>query len=177
MRHLLGSVACVGMAAFCVGCEVHEYRERPVYVERHVEVAPDVEVVEVEPAPEERVYVYEVGYPPGCYVYNGFYWYGGRRYEHDVFVTRVVNVNIREHRYVNIVENRRAGERIEVQHRQQFAAVHHDAPGHDSSQLASQRYGSEYSSTGQPRKKVPARVKRDDSARHEQPVPNNHSPQ
>jgi hypothetical protein len=93
-------------------------------VETAVVAGPGVEVIEVEPAPMDRVYVYEVGYPPGCYVYGDYYYYNGYRYPHDVFVRQVVTVNIRENRYVNVEENRRAGVRIEEQHRQEFAVNH-----------------------------------------------------
>ena len=78
---------------------------------------PGVEVVSVEPAPVERVYIYDEGYPPGCYFYGGYYWYGGYRYEHDVFVHRYVEVNVREHRYVNVEENRRYGHQMEQHQR------------------------------------------------------------
>jgi hypothetical protein len=113
------------------GCVVYE-RPRPVavveqpapVVEETVVTGSGVEVIEVEPAPEERVYVYDPGYPPGVYFYNGFYWYGGYRYEHDVFVNRYVVVNIREHRYVNVEENRRSGVQIEQEHRRAFAVNH-----------------------------------------------------
>ncbi len=120
-----GGISVVGLLT--AGCVVYEQPrpvavvERPVVVDQPVVVEPGVEVVEVEPAPEDRVYVYEVGYPPGVYVYGGFYYYNGQRYEHDVFVNRVVTVNIRENRYVNVEENRRAGRQIEAQHREQYA--------------------------------------------------------
>jgi hypothetical protein len=86
--------------------------------------APGVEVIDVEPAPEERVYVYDPGYPPGCYFYNGFYWYGGYRYPHDVFINRYVTVNVRERRFINVEENRRQGVQIEARHRTEFAQNH-----------------------------------------------------
>jgi hypothetical protein len=125
MPKLMSKVVAVSLLGVLgTGCVVYE-RPRPVaVVAEPVVVEPGVEVIEVEPAPEERVYVYEVGYPPGCYVYGGFYYYGGHRYEHDVFVNRVVTVNIRENRYVNVEENRRSGVQIEAQHRQAFAVNH-----------------------------------------------------
>jgi hypothetical protein len=128
----VGIVFAAGiLVTTAMGCVVYE-RPRPVavverpapVVEETVVVGPGVEVIDVEPAPEERVYVYDTGFPPGVYFYNGFYWYGGYRYEHDVFVNRYVVVNIREHRYVDVEENRRAGVRIEAEHRQAFAVNH-----------------------------------------------------
>jgi hypothetical protein len=82
---------------------------------------PGVEVIDVEPAPVERVYIYDPGYPPGTYYYNGYYYYGGYRYERDVFVHRYVEVNVREHRYADARENREAGRRIEESHRTEYA--------------------------------------------------------
>jgi hypothetical protein len=82
---------------------------------------PGVEVIQVEPAPTERVYVYDPGYPPGVYLYNDYYWYGGYRYPRDVFINQYVAENIRENRYVNVEENRRMGQQIEAQHRAEFA--------------------------------------------------------
>jgi hypothetical protein len=115
-----GTFSVLGL--FASGCVVYE-RPRPVVTEAVV-VGPGVEVVEVEPAPEDRVYVYDEGYPPGVYFCGGFYWYGGQRYEHDVFVRDVVVVNIREGRYRNVEENRRQGQQIEAQHRQAYAVNH-----------------------------------------------------
>lgn len=105
------------------GCVVHEYAPapEPVVVERPIVTGPGVEVIEVEPAPVERVYIYEPGYPPGTYYCDGYYWYGGYRYERDVFVERVVVVNVRERRYVDVEENRRIGGRVEIRHREEFA--------------------------------------------------------
>ena len=37
-----------------------------------------------------------------AYLWGGFYYYGGYRYHHDVFVHRYVEVNVHEHRYVNV---------------------------------------------------------------------------
>src|SRR6185312_14027597 len=86
------------LSVLSVGCVIRETPRETVVREEVVVGDPVV----VEPAPVERVYVYERGYPPGTYVYGGYYYYGGRRYERDVFVTKVVNVNIRENRYVNV---------------------------------------------------------------------------
>lgn len=111
------------------GCVVYEQPRPVAVVEQPVVVGPGVEVIEVEPAPADRVYVYEEGYPPGVYFCNGFYWYNGYRYQHDVFVDRVVTVNIRENRYIDVEENRRAGQQIEIQHRQEYAVNHGQRPG------------------------------------------------
>jgi hypothetical protein len=94
-----------------------------------VEVAPEPAPVVVDggvyvdvlPPPEERVYVYDPGYPPGCFVYGGYYYYGGYRYPHDVFINRVVNVNVHENRYVNIEENRRQVEVIRVRQQADYS--------------------------------------------------------
>lgn len=158
MRTVLASVVCASAAILTTGCTVHTYsrpvvvERRPVVVEeRHVvtadvavepetpviEAAPgDVLRIDVEPAPAERVYVYDEGYPPGCYLYGGFIYYGGYRYHREVFVERYVRVNIREHRYVNVVENRRAGHVIEERHRTEYVkyGAHHDS--HPSVQRA-----------------------------------------
>src|SRR3954466_8434857 len=97
MRIALASVVCSSVAML-TGCTVHhrEYvveERRPVVVERRVVERPVVEAdvyvepeapvivdaaptevirIDVEPAPIERVYVYEPGYPPGCYFFGGF---------------------------------------------------------------------------------------------------------
>lgn len=89
----------------------------PPDVQGPVIEGPGVEVVEVEPPPVQRVYVYDVGYPPGCYFYNNYYWYGGYRYQRNVFINRYVTVNIRERRFVNAEENRRRGGQIEQHQR------------------------------------------------------------
>jgi hypothetical protein len=83
------------------------YQPAPVAVEGPVFEAPGVVLIDVEPPPYERVYVYDPGYPPGCYLYGGFYYYGGYRYPHDVFINRYVTVNVTQNRYVNVEENRR----------------------------------------------------------------------
>lgn len=121
----------LALLGLCVlnGCVVYDERPRRVvyveergpYVQETVIDGPGVHIVEIEPAPVDRVYVYEVGYPPGCYFYGGFFWYGGRYYDRTVFIDRVVNVNVRENRYVNVEENRRVGAQIEAQHRESFA--------------------------------------------------------
>jgi len=82
---------------------------------------PSVVLIDVEPAPPDRVYVYDPGFPPGTYFYGGFYYYGGYRYPHDVFINRYIVVNVRERRYANVEENRRAATPIIEQHRAQYA--------------------------------------------------------
>lgn len=112
--------------ALCAGCTVYT-RPEPVVVESDppsygpVVEGPGVEIIEVEPAPVERVYVYDPGYPPGTYFYHGYYYYGGYRYERDVFVHRYVEVNVREHRYADADENRMSGRRFEEAHRAEYA--------------------------------------------------------
>jgi len=154
MRIAFASVVCASAAVLSAGCVTHVH-DHPVYVERHpvvvesraeVVVEPETPVIEasptevlridVEPAPVERVYVYEPGYPPGTYLYGGFYYYGGYRYHHDVFIHRYVEVNVREHRYVNVVENRRLGHVVEERHRTEYVKYgsHHDS--HPSVQRA-----------------------------------------
>ncbi|MBI3820328.1 MAG: hypothetical protein HY286_16680 [Planctomycetes bacterium] len=93
---------------------------QPVY-EVPVFTGPGVEIIEIEPAPVERVYIYERGFPPGCYLYNNYYWYNGYRYEHDVFIERHVTVNIRENRYVNVQENKSKIVQIRKEHEDTFA--------------------------------------------------------
>jgi hypothetical protein len=158
MRTVLASVVCASAAMLTTGCTVHTYsrpvvvERRPVVVEeRHVVQADVVEPetpvivdaaptevlrIDVEPAPAERVYVYDEGYPPGCYLYGGFIYYGGYRYHRDIFVERVVRVNVREHRYVNVVENRRAGHVIEERHRTEFVKYGAHHASHPSVQRA-----------------------------------------
>jgi hypothetical protein len=94
----------------------------PPVVEEPVVTGPGVVLIDVEPPPEERVYVYDPGFPPGVYFYGDYYWYNGYRYPRDVFVDRYVAVNVRENRFIDVEENRRMGQRIEVQHRQDYAA-------------------------------------------------------
>ena len=96
---------------------------QPVVVEPVVS-GPGVELVEVEPAPPDRVYVYDPGFPPGVYWYGGYYWYDGYRYPHDLFIHNYVERNRAEHRYFDQSENRRMSSRIEEEHRQRFAVDH-----------------------------------------------------
>jgi hypothetical protein len=126
MRIALTSAVCALMAFLSVGCVV-----RPIEVVR-AEPAPSMpvgEVIIVEPMPVERVYIYDRGYPPGTYVWNGYYYYGGYRYERNVFVQRVVNVNIQKNVYVNVVDNRQRGRQIEETHRRDFENHHGSGPG------------------------------------------------
>ncbi|MGO8702714.1 MAG: hypothetical protein ACLQVA_02765 [Candidatus Brocadiia bacterium] len=106
------------ISLLCGGCTIEGPRVRFVAPQPAVVVTGDVEFVE--PPPDDRVYIYDAGYPPGCYVYGGFYFYEGHRYTRDVFVRDIVTVNIRENRYVNVAENRKAGERIKVQHATEY---------------------------------------------------------
>jgi hypothetical protein len=138
MRLVLASIVCASVALLCGGCVVYsqpavvaEPVQEPV-AEGPVIEGPGVIVIEQEPPPVERVYVYDPGYPPGAYFYGGYYYYGGYRYERDVFVTRYVNVNVRERRYVNVNENRSAGRHIEERHRTEFAQTGgvRSAPNH-----------------------------------------------
>jgi hypothetical protein len=115
MRIALASVFCPFLSLLSVCCVVSG-GGGGVPVERE-EIG---EVVEVQPAPVERVYVYEAGYPPGTYLYDGYYYYGRHRYERNVFITKVVNVNIQKNRYVNVTENRRTGQQIEQKHRTEY---------------------------------------------------------
>ena len=105
----LSCVVCGSLALLSAGCII---REGPP--------PRQVVVVEEEPPPAERVYIYEEGYPPGAYRYGDYYYYEGRRYERDVFITRVVNVNIRERRYINVEENRRISREVEYEHVVQY---------------------------------------------------------
>lgn len=119
-------VICIA-GLLTTGCVVYEQpRPATVVVAQPVVTGPGVEVIEVEPAPAERVYIYEPGYPPGVYFCDDYYWYNGYRYPHDVFVNQYVVVNVRENRYIDVEENRRVGQQIEVQHRQQYAAKQYD---------------------------------------------------
>jgi hypothetical protein len=95
-----------------------------------VVVDPSVVVIDVEPDPVARVYVYDPGFPPGVYFYGGFYYYGGYRYPHDVFIHSYVEVNVREHRFADPRENRERAQSIEAQHRRDYAA-HADHAGHN----------------------------------------------
>jgi hypothetical protein len=79
--------------------------------------------IDVEPAVDQRVYVYDAGFPPGTYLYGDYYWYGGYRYPQAVFLNSYVAVNLRGGRFVDVAANRRAGVTIEAQHRSAFAAT------------------------------------------------------
>jgi len=99
--------------------------EEPVYEEPVAEgpviEGPGVVVIDVEPDPIYRVYVYDPGFPPGIYFYDGFYYYSGYRYEHDIFINRYVTVNIREHRYIDVDENRRLGRAMEQRQHEEYS--------------------------------------------------------
>lgn len=97
--------------------------EQPVVAGPVVD-APGVEVIQVEPAPEVRVYVYDPGYPPGVYFYGDYYWYRGYRYPHDVFINRYVVVNVRERRFVDVEQNRRMGQQLAARQRVAYANTH-----------------------------------------------------
>jgi hypothetical protein len=135
MRIAVAAAVCGSMAFFSAGCELavhpaHVAVETPsVAVEGPaVDVepqgplieGPEAQVVDVEPPPAEREYVYDPGFPPGVYLSGGFYYYGGHRYDRNVFINRVVEANRREHRYVNAGENRRLGERMAARHREVY---------------------------------------------------------
>ena len=113
------------------GCESHRVHREVVVDEPRETVVdgPGVEVVSVEPDPVERVYVYDEGYPPGTYVYNNYYYYQGRRYPRDVFITRYVRENVRQHRYVNVEDNRRQGQRLEQTYRSDYSRNHQQPAG------------------------------------------------
>jgi hypothetical protein len=131
-RERLGSmmlaVAMALSASLVTGCAVDfvppvlwpgvTVEAAPVVVEAPV-VAGGV-AIDVEPPPDERVYVYDAGFPPGVYLDGGFYWYGGFRYPQDVFINGYVATNLRGGLYANVAENRRAGVAIEAQHRATF---------------------------------------------------------
>lgn len=165
MRITFAFLACAFFAFGAVGCVV-QYQQPTAEVEAEpvgpVVTGPGVEVIQDEPAPAERVYVYDPGFPPGVYYYNNYYWYGGYRYERDVFVTRYVNVNVRENRYVNVTENRRVGQRIEQQHRVQYAQHGGVPQGRAAHQLRPEtetpgQHQASGTTTGGPTAKAPAR--------------------
>ncbi|HEX4124772.1 MAG TPA: hypothetical protein VHY37_08615 [Tepidisphaeraceae bacterium] len=110
---------------------------------------PSVAVIDVEPDPALRVYVYDTGFPPGCYFYGGFYYYGGYRYPHDVFVHRYVEVNIREHRFADPRANRERSMGIEAQHRREYAA--HAAKAAESQRRSEAQRGERRSTGDNPR--------------------------
>jgi hypothetical protein len=122
-------VLCAAVAFVSVGCEVHDAERDRVVVHDQASVdvpqgavvdGPGVVAIDVEPDPSQRVYVYDEGYPPGTYIYNDYYYYGGYRYPRDVFVNRFVQDNIRQHRYTNADDNRRQGQQIEQRQRTEF---------------------------------------------------------
>jgi hypothetical protein len=159
-RIVLSGTLIIG-AATLVGCGgyvgVVAYRPAPppvVYVEPApapapavvvadgpVVTDPSVVVIDVEPDPAYRVYVYDPGYPPGCYFYGGFYYYGGYRYPHDVFVNRYVTVNIREHRFADRNENRQRGAAFEARDKRNFAAHRNNVKPAASHQLTPAQRG------------------------------------
>jgi len=135
MRLNRSILLCAATAALVsAGCDSHEHEHYvgpgPTAITGEVSVdepqgevisGPGVVYVDVEPDPAQRVYVYDEGYPPGTYTYDNYYYYGGYRYPRDVFVGQYVQENVRQHRYVNTVENRQAGTRIEQKQRADFA--------------------------------------------------------
>jgi hypothetical protein len=144
MRSVNKCVLVIALGLMPVGCtvdieEVPPPQQREVIVEQapppeEVVVAPAplvddpaVIAVEIEPPPEERVYVYDPGFPPGVYISGGFYFYEGHRYPHDIFIDRVVTVNVRDHRFADPDKNRRAGVRIEAQHRAEYTRKQQNA--------------------------------------------------
>jgi hypothetical protein len=155
MRHVRPFVICAAAAFISAGCEVHSGPDRvavsggaDVSVEEPqgaVVQGPGVEEVDVDPDPAQRTYIYDEGYPPGTYTYNGYYYYGGYRYPHDVFVNQYVQENIRQHRYVDAGDNRKQGLQIEQRNRTEFAQTH----GVRKNRPAAQG--------GQPREQAPAR--------------------
>jgi len=132
VRLVMNCVVGVGAALLPAGCIVETDAPPPppavVMVDGPVVDDPSVVLIDVEPAPPDRVYVYDPGFPPGTYFYGGFYYYGGYRYPHDVFINRYVVVNVREHRFADPGENRRAAAPIIQQHRAQYAARRQAAP-------------------------------------------------
>jgi hypothetical protein len=127
MRKAPAFTVCLVGTMLSAGCTVYTQPAPPppagyeTVSDGPVVEGPGVVVIDVEPAPVERVYIYDPGYPPGTYYYNGYYYYGGYRYERDVFVHRYVEENVREHRYADARENRDAGRRIEETHRSEYA--------------------------------------------------------
>jgi hypothetical protein len=128
MRESLILVTAVAAsAALILGCAVTvspPIVTSEVAVEGPVVEGPVVDggvAIDVEPAMDQRVYVYDAGFPPGTYLYGDYYWYGGYRYPQAVFVNGYVAVNLRGGRFVDVAANRRAGVTIEAQHRAAFA--------------------------------------------------------
>jgi hypothetical protein len=130
MRFRQSLMLCAAAALVSAGCEhEHEHDGGPAALQGEVAVdeprgavieGPGVEYIDVEPDPVQRVYVYDEGYPPGTYVYNNYYYYGGYRYPRDVFVNRYVQENVRQRRYIDRDENRREGQRVEQSQRSEF---------------------------------------------------------
>ncbi|HET6248859.1 MAG TPA: hypothetical protein VFE47_14270 [Tepidisphaeraceae bacterium] len=133
MRVIRTFAFCAAAALITAGCEV---RSEPATVgvsagvstdatldepQGEVVSGPGVEEVDVEPDPSQRVYIYDEGYPPGTYSYNGYYYYGGYRYPRDIFVNRYVQENIRQHKFIDKDQNRKRGEQIEQRHRTEYA--------------------------------------------------------
>lgn len=147
-RVATASMTCALAAFFASGCVVETPGPPPGPVvvadtDGPVVQDPGVVLIDVEPPPDDRQYVYDPGFPPGTYLYNGYYYYGRYRYPHDVFVNRYVAANVSAHRYANVDENRKAGTPIEAQHRANYAknaghpqpAQHgDDQHGHDNDQ-------------------------------------------
>jgi hypothetical protein len=133
MRRIWTSVICGSLTVIGAGCTVN-FAPVPVSSDPAPEVVdagsgpvvegPGVEVVTVEPDPALREYVYDPGYPPGAYFYDGYYWYGGYRYPHDVFINQYVAVNVREHRFADAAENRQRAMVAERDNRREFAQNH-----------------------------------------------------
>lgn len=121
MRLTILALLCGCALMWSAGCTVYTSPAPVVETQGPVVEGPGVEVIEVEPPPVERVYIYDPGYPPGTYFYHGYYYYGGYRYDREVFVHRYVEVNVREHRYVDVEANRREGHRMEETHRAEYA--------------------------------------------------------
>ncbi len=110
MRKFSSSVVCLGLLLSGVGCTV-QFPASQASVQPAADSGPEVQapgVVVFNDAPPvaERVYVYDPGYPPGTYFYNGGYVYNGYYYPHDVYVNRVVAMNVRQNRYTNVTQNR-----------------------------------------------------------------------
>lgn len=129
MRVSRSLLFCAAAVLISAGCEVHERGAAPVGVEVSAggvqgPVIDGGVAIDVEPDPAQRQYIYDEGYPPGCYVYENYYYYNGYRYPRDVFVNQYVQENIRQHRFVNADENRRQGQQIEQRQREEFTRNH-----------------------------------------------------
>lgn len=185
MRIAQWMILC-GVSMSLAGCVVYTRpAPAPVVVEEGPVVqGPGVEVIEVEPPPAERVYIYDPGYPPGVYYYNNCYWYHGYRYERDVFVTRYVDVNVRERRYVNVEENRAEGRRFEQMHREEYARTegHPDRAAHPAGPAfrpnenggATHRPGEYHPTEAHPNERVAPRPGQTQGQPHPQPHPQQH---